>query len=81
MKKGSAEAFTETLQAAAAAASGHPVQSSAITSHDRLTNEPANGLQGDAEERVAELRRRYRNGSYTVDPSAVAKKLLDDHLA
>ncbi len=33
------------------------------------------------EARIAELRRKYLDGQYTVNSRAVSKKLIDDHLA
>lgn len=33
------------------------------------------------EARIAKLRREYLDGRYSVNPRAVSKKLIDDHLA
>lgn len=71
-KEGAVSEFAETLRAAAAAV-GQPVRHPGVALDvDRDT---------DREARIAELRRRYLEGSYSVDPRAVAARVVDDHLS
>lgn len=78
-KEGAVSEFAETLRVAAAAV-GQPVgQESVALDVDRDTRSA--GIDADREARIAELRRQYLEGSYSVDPQEVAARVVDDHLS
>jgi anti-sigma28 factor (negative regulator of flagellin synthesis) len=43
-------------------------------------SEQMKNSSNDRAARIAELRRRYRDGSYRVDAAAVSKRIIDKHL-
>jgi anti-sigma28 factor (negative regulator of flagellin synthesis) len=78
-KEGAISEFAETLRAAAAAVGQPQGQSGVALDVDRDTRSA--GLDADREARIAELRRQYLEGSYSVDPREVAARIVDDHLS
>jgi anti-sigma28 factor (negative regulator of flagellin synthesis) len=69
-ESGPAEEFAEIFLAAATAVGQNGARASTAAGESPESKE----------DRVVELRRRYRDGSYQVEPSALAAKIVDDHL-
>jgi anti-sigma28 factor (negative regulator of flagellin synthesis) len=78
-KKGAVNQFAETLRAAAAAA-GQPVGQQSVAL-DLDSDTRSAGMDTDREARIAELRRQYLEGSYSMDPREIAARIVDDHLS
>lgn len=73
-KDGAVSEFAETLRAAAAAVGQGGV--ALEVGRDSGTSE----VDADREARVAELRRQYLAGSYSVDASEIAARVVNEHL-
>ena len=58
-----------------AASGGYGAAAATARKPDNTAGDP------DREARVAELRQKYLEGQYTVNPHAVGKSLIADHLA
>ncbi len=53
---------------------GHATAAATAREPEDTASDPAR------EARIAELRRKYREGQYTINPGAVSERLIEDHL-